>query len=114
VVEDDAQLRLLYRRALQLDGFHVVSVGDGVDALRHIDDARPDVVVLDLGLPRLGGRDVHREVTGRVATRDIPIVVVTGSEAPDLDPRDFACILRKPVNIESLVSAVRRCLEKSA
>jgi DNA-binding response OmpR family regulator len=112
VVEDDPELRVLYRTALQIDGFTVVTVGDGIDALRHIDDERPDVVVLDLGLPRLGGRDVHREIASRADTRDIPIVIVTGSDAPDLKPKDFACILRKPFATDALVSAVRRCLEK--
>jgi len=102
----------MYKTALQIDGFTVVGVGDGLDALRHIDDARPDVLVLDLGLPRLGGRDVHREIASRADTRQIPIVVVTGSEAPDLDPSDFACILRKPFDPEALVDAVRRCLQK--
>jgi DNA-binding response OmpR family regulator len=112
VVEDDPELRAMYRAALQIDGFAVVSVEDGVDALRHVEDSRPDVVVLDLGLPRLGGRDVYREITGRADTRDIPIVIVTGGDTPDLNPGDFACILRKPVDGGALVSAVRRCCEK--
>ena len=112
VVEDDPGLRAMYRTALQIDGFVAVTVGDGVDALRHIDDARPDVLVLDLGLPRLNGRDVLREITSHADTRDIPVVIVTGSEAPDLKPGDFACILRKPVDSQALVSAVRRCLER--
>ena len=114
IVEDDPELRALYRAMLQMEGFTVVGVEDGVDALRHIEIDPPDAVVLDLGLPRLGGRDVHREIRGRIEMRGIPIVIVTGEPIDDLDPKDFACILRKPLDPQSLVSAVRDCLRKAS
>ena len=112
IVEDDAALRSLYRAALQLEGFAVVAVEDGVDALRHLDINPPSAVVLDLDLPRLGGRDVGREIRGRADTRDVPIVIVTGGDTSDLDPNEFACILRKPLDPTTIATAVRRCLEK--
>jgi len=112
IVEDDAVLRSLYRATLQLEGFHVIAVEDGVDALRHLDVTRPAVVVLDLNLPRLNGRDVQREIKGRVDTCHIPIVIVTGEDTSDLRPEDFACILHKPMDPSEVVSAVRRCLSK--
>ena len=113
IVEDDPVLRTLYKAMLQLEGFTVVAVEDGVDALRHIELEVPAAVVLDLGLPRLGGRDVSREMTSRIDLRDIPIVIVTGEETGDLDPRHFACILRKPIDPSTLVNAVRDCLRKA-
>ena len=113
IVEDDSALRALYRAALQLEGYAVVAVEDGVDALRHIEVEHPAAVVLDLDLPRLGGRDVQREINAHVDTRRIPIVIVTGSDTSDLDPRDFACILRKPVDPQALITAVERCLRKA-
>ena len=112
VVEDDPDLRALYRATLQLEGFAVVAVEDGVDALRQIELDHPAAVVLDLDLPRLAGRDVQREIQGHTDTRDIPIVVVTGGDTSDLNPTDFACILRKPLDPETIVTAVRRCLRK--
>jgi two-component system, OmpR family, phosphate regulon response regulator PhoB len=113
VVEDDPGLRALYRAALQVEGFPVVAVEDGVDALRYIETTRPAAVVLDMQLPRLAGRDVHREIAGRADTRNIPIIVVTGGDIDDLNPSEFACILRKPFDAESLVNAVRDCLAKA-
>ena len=112
IVEDDAALRSLYRATLQLEGFAVVAVEDGVDALRHLEIDLPSAVVLDLDLPRLGGRDVGREIRGRADTRDVPIVIVTGGDTSDLDPRDYACILRKPLDPATIATAVRRCLGK--
>ena len=112
IVEDDPSLRSLYRATLQLEGFAVIAVEDGVDALRCLDTQAPAAVVLDLDLPRLGGRDVGREIRGRADTRDVPIVIVTGGDTSDLDPKDFACILRKPLDPEKIVIAVRKCLGK--
>jgi CheY-like chemotaxis protein len=110
VVEDDAALRNLYRAALAAAGYLVIAVEDGVDALRRLDSLPPDAVVLDLLLPRLGGRDVHREMKSRVATRDIPVVVVSGTDIADLDPAEFACVLRKPIDTDAVVVAVDRSL----
>ena len=87
----------------------MVAVEDGVDALRHIDVEAPQAVVLDIELPCLGGLDVQREIAAHPETRDIPIVVVTGT-LHDLTSKDFACILRKPITPEALVEAVERCL----
>ena len=112
VVEDDPELRALYRTALMLAGYAVIAVADGLDALRRIDDERPEAMVLDLGLPFISGQDVQRELASRTETRDIPIVVVTGSDTGNLDHRDFACIFRKPVEPQSLVSAVADCLRR--
>jgi len=113
IVEDDPALRSLYRAMLQMEGYVVIAVEDGVDALRHIESNPPAAVVLDLGLPRLGGRDVQREITSRVETRDIPIIIVTGEPIDDLDPRDFVCILRKPLEPQLLIDDVRDCLRKA-
>jgi DNA-binding response OmpR family regulator len=100
----------LYRATLAIEGYGVVVAGNGIDALRQFDLDGPDALVLDLGLPLLGGRDVQRELAAHAETRAIPIVVVTGSDTSDLNEADFTCILRKPIQPEDLVAAIRRCL----
>ena len=112
-MEDDRDLREFYRSALAAEGYAVVAVEDGFDALRVIDGATlPTAVVLDLELPRLGGRDVYRELRDHAETSIIPIVIVTGSDTRDLDPAHFACILKKPISADALIQAVRRCIRK--
>src|SRR5687767_14300582 len=91
VVEDDPTLRDLYRSALSSSGYAVVAVEDGLDALRAIDGALvPSAVVLDLELPRLGGRDVYQELRSQAVTSATPVIIVTGSDTSDLNPKDFA------------------------
>ncbi len=112
VVEDDASLRELYRAALRTVGYAVVAVEDGIDALRRVERHPPEAVVLDLGLPRLNGRDVQRELRAGPDTQHIPIVVVSGNDTSDLDPADFACVLKKPVGPDALIDAVQNCLRR--
>jgi CheY-like chemotaxis protein len=110
VVEDDAPLRELYRSALRAAGYAVVAVEDGIDALRRVERGCPEAVILDLGLPRLSGRDVQRELKSSPDTQHIPIVVVSGTDTSDLDPDDFACVLSKPISADALILAVQNCL----
>ena len=114
VVEDDPQLREIYRIALRAAGHVVVAVEDGTDALRQIEQAVPALVVLDLALPRLGGHDVYRELKARPDTRDIPIVVVTGTDLSEAEATDFSYVLRKPCDSDRLVSAVELCLRRAS
>jgi CheY-like chemotaxis protein len=111
VVEDDDDLRTFYRSVLSVAGYKVVAAADGIEALHHLDqDIRPQLVILDLNLPRLGGRDVKRELRAHAATQNIPILVITGMDPSELEPGDFQCVIRKPVTADGLIDAVALCL----
>ena len=113
IVEDDADLRRVWRLALQLEGYNIEEAGDGIGALRHLDNHPPDLVVLDLGLPALDGLSVQQEIAAHAVTRAIPIVIVTGSGL-DLSHVDVNCVLRKPIGPDQLVETVRRCMKSGA
>jgi DNA-binding response OmpR family regulator len=107
VVEDDAQLRELYRHACSVAGYGAIGVADGLQALRRIEANPPDVIVLDLGLPHVAGLDVLQEVRANPRTSTTPIVVVTGSSIEHRPPLDsFAWFLRKPVSPEQLIETI--------
>jgi len=111
LVEDDLHLREFYAMTLRSAGGYDVRVAnDGFEALHLIESTKPELIVLDLGLPRVSGGDVLAELDANAATRDIPVVVVTGSEEP-ADYQNVACRLRKPVDSTQLLTAVRRCLD---
>ena len=113
IVEDDPDLRRMYRAALALVGFEVIEAHDGLSALHVLEQRTADLVILDLMLPTLDGFTVQQEIAAHAGTRDIPILVVTGSTLP-LDDLKVPCILRKPVSPDDLVGAVRRCLASGA
>ena len=93
IVEDDADLRRIYRTALQFGGFEVLESADGIHALHLVEQRPPDLVVLDLILPTISGHIVQQEIAAEPHTRDIPIVIVTGS-SENLNNLDVPCILR--------------------
>jgi DNA-binding response OmpR family regulator len=109
VVEDDADLRRMFRTALNFSGFRVLEAGDGMHALQVLDRDPPDLVVLDLGLPLVSGQVVQQEIAAQAHMRHIRVVVVTGM-AGEHGNMQVACVLRKPVTPEDLVQTVRSCL----
>ena len=74
VVEDDVEITDVLRRSLRNEGYDVRTAGDGVEALEKAGDFIPDIVVLDLGLPRLDGVEVCRRLR---AEGDVPILMLT-------------------------------------
>ncbi len=74
VVEDDEAIADVLRRSLRAEGHEVQSAGDGVEALTQAEQFVPDLVVLDLGLPRLDGAEVCRRLR---ADSDVPILILT-------------------------------------
>jgi CheY-like chemotaxis protein len=108
VVEDDTGLRGVFRQALTAAGFDVREAADGIEALRRIDAKLPNLIVLDLGLPGVDGRDVLVELARLPQTFAIPVVVVTG-QAHVADVR-ASCVACKPVSPDELVEIVSRCL----
>lgn len=113
IVEDDAELRRLYRTTLTLAGYEVEEAADGLDALRRMEARKSDLVVLDIGLPALSGLAVHQEITAHAYTRHVPVVIVTGTTM-NLDHLDVRCVLRKPVEPDELLKTIRSCLAAGA
>jgi len=109
VVEDNEDLRRMFRTALTLAGYDAHEAGDGYAALQHIDRDPPTAIVLDLGLPHVNGHVVLQELMGQVHTRDIPVIIVTAQSEAE-PPAGAACLLRKPVTPDRLVSVVRHCI----
>src|SRR4051812_32031681 len=101
----------MFRTALIMAGHRVVEAADGMEALQLLDRNPPDLVVLDLRLPRVSGGEVRQEIASQAHTRDIPIVVVTATPGPH-DELGVACVLTKPIYPDVLVEVVRDCLKK--
>ncbi|HYT65574.1 MAG TPA: response regulator [Vicinamibacterales bacterium] len=109
IVEDDTDLRRLFRAVLSIAGFDVDEAADGPEALRVIDSKPPALVTLDLQLPTLDGVSVQQELAARARTCHIPIIIVTGSSI-EVEGSNVSCVLRKPVSPDRLLHAVRQCL----
>jgi CheY-like chemotaxis protein len=114
LVEDDAASRALYCSALESIGHSVVTAEDGFIALQHIESVRPQIIVLDMLLPRLSGRDLLRHLRANPETRHIPVVIITGSDVSHLSERAGIPVIQKPFALSVLVDAVDSALRRAA
>jgi len=89
LVEDEDALRRVMKDLLEREGFIVFEAADGVKALDEIDRAAPDIVVLDLNLPRLDGYGVLSHLRARPATQELPVIVLTAKGDEDSEVRVF-------------------------
>jgi DNA-binding response OmpR family regulator len=110
VVDDDVATREMFRVALRMAGFEVSTAGDGLAALRQIEQKVPDVVVLDLDMPGVNGLAVHEELDARANTHDVPVVIVTGTDWQS--PFPASATLQKPTSTHELVGAVRNAASR--
>ena len=117
VVEDEQDIALLIKHALERSGeMHAAIVGSGDAALRAVTEHPPDVIILDLHLPVVGGTEVCRILRSRPATAQIPIIMLTArtTEADrvaglDLGADDY---VTKPFSLRELAARVRAVLRR--
>ena len=83
LAEDDEDLALIYGTYLRRAGHRVMHVGDGAAALRVVETAEPDLLVLDLNMPVLSGEDTLRRLRQDAATRLRPVVLFTTRDLDD-------------------------------
>jgi two-component system, OmpR family, response regulator MprA len=113
VVEDDTEIADVLRRTLRQEGHEVRSAADGVEALEVAEEFIPDLVVLDLGLPKLDGVEVLRRLR---AESDVPILILTARtetedrvEGLDTGADDY---LVKPFERQELLARMRALMRR--
>jgi DNA-binding response OmpR family regulator len=79
VVDDEPSIRQLVRDVLEVEGYQVETVEDGYSALRAIDAARPDCVILDVMMPGIDGHEVLQRIRAAERGPDLPVVMLTAA-----------------------------------
>jgi len=85
VVDDDESIRLLFKRALDEDGWSVAEAANGAEALEKVREHRPNIVLLDLMMPVMDGFEFLLEFRKRVENAKVPVIVVTAKDLTDED-----------------------------
>ena len=113
VVDDDRNLRKIISTNLELAGFHVEMAANGPEALGKIEEAQPDVVLLDLMMPYMDGYEVARKIRAHPSptVSNVPIIILTAKSETDDKLRGFEAgaddYITKPFGAQELLARVR-------
>ncbi len=117
VVDDSATVRKLIAGKLQKCGHEVYSAADGVEALEQLEKVTPDLVLLDITMPRMDGYQVCKAIRGNDAIKDIPVVMISGKDGFFDKVRGRMAgstgYITKPFGPETLMKAVETYLSGS-
>jgi len=118
VVDDEADVRNFLKAALLEAGFEVVTASDGFEALDEIKKRKPDLISLDLVMPKKSGARLYRDLNRNKDWAKIPIIIVTGHARDDAGRADLkeltmsgpGIYLEKPVKPDNYIAAIKKTL----
>jgi two-component system cell cycle response regulator DivK len=117
VVEDYQDAREMYAAYLQFSGFRVAEATNGLEAIEKTLELLPDIILMDLALPKMDGWEATRRLKSDERTKHIPIVALTGHALPGHSEgaRQAGCdsFVTKPCLPDALVAEVQRMLRQA-
>ena len=118
LIEDEPYQVMMVKFRLEANNFDFVSAGDGEEGLQKAYEEKPDLILLDLVMPKMGGYEVCRRLKKNPETKNIPIILFTASAGNDIIEKCPACgaddYIIKPFDSADLVAKIKTWLaEKS-
>jgi len=116
VVDDDASIVNLLKEDLEQEGYHILKGYDGHMALQMAKSSQPELIILDINMPMLGGLKALEYLRALPETKNIPILFLSGEAssnvAPALESAYRVAHVKKPIDLDDLNSLVRQLLKK--
>lgn len=116
VVDDEIYIVHILEFTLTMEGYDVVTAADGDEALRKVEEDRPDLVVLDIMMPRMDGYEVCRRLREEEETRDLPVILLSAKGRPidretgmEVGANDY---IVKPFSPRRLLEKIRDLLDR--
>ncbi len=117
IADDERQVRMLVRRALEQSSFNVCEAEDGAQALKQFEDRRPDIVILDIVMPVMDGLTACTMLRRSAGGRRVPILIMTGGDETDSVAKAYehgaTDFINKPLSMGDLIQRVRYMLRGS-
>jgi CheY-like chemotaxis protein len=113
-IEDEPDQIAMVTIRLQANGFEVFSAMDGVEGLKKVKEIKPDLILLDMLMPRMNGAEVCKRLKENPGTKDIPVIIITASGEKDLEQECFDLgandLIIKPFESAALVKKVKELI----
>ena len=118
IVEDDKTIAQIYKQKIE-EGGHTVEVAEDVSAVATITAAKPNLVILDILMPKVNGLDILREIKANVETSAIPVLLLTNvaedaSVARGLEYGAYGYLLKSETTPDQILPRVARTLEETS
>ena len=116
IVDDEFDIVELLKLRLEINGFAVMTAFDGIEALEKIREEMPDMILMDIKMPRLNGYKVTKAIRENPVTRNVPIFIITAMSkytsnvAEQCRDLGIADVFYKPFDSVQLLTKIRECL----
>lgn len=111
IIDDEEDVRFFLRTVLVKAGYEVVTASNGREGLEAAQQEHPDLVTLDLLMPRRSGADFHRALAEDPSLKDTPVIVISGLPGRALAVRDPIAVFDKPIDPAAFLQAVEKALQ---
>ena len=116
-IEDESALQKTFEEILRQEGYNMISALDGETGLRLAGAEKPDLIILDLVLPKLHGFEVLRKVKADPKTKNIPVIVLTNLETmvdveKAIESGAMTYLVKANYSLEEVISKVKKALEE--
>jgi len=112
VVDDERDVAEFMKDLLEDNGYSVTVAYDGAEAMQKIQNAPPDLILLDLQMPEATGTDLYRKLRHRSDLKDIPVIIVSGLAGKNIAVTKSVKVIDKPPEEEEILAEIRKALKE--
>ena len=118
IVDDDMTLRELYEERMKAEGYIIMSAADGEEAIEKATKEKPDLILLDIMMPKINGIDVMKMLRGKEETSHIPIIILTAlvqeiDKIKDMMKPFDSYLVKSEIMPKDVVETIKTCLSKA-
>jgi len=110
IVEDDQITARYLKELFEDNGYETITAYDGTEAEDAVKESKPDLITLDLEMPKEWGPRFYRKMRKNKELKDIPVIVISGLPAPKHAIKDAVAVLFKPFDKDKLLDIVKRTI----
>jgi DNA-binding response OmpR family regulator len=116
IVDDDPQLMRVLSMFFDLEGYHVIQARHGREALDMLQEYSPDIILLDLMMPEVGGEEVIRQIRANRKLRHVPVIIFTAAETreEELTAAGASSFIAKPFSLNGLLDTVQEAIRTAS